>query len=46
MVKVELTEQELDLVQSIRNYNKTKSYNYSHGLETYTRELFDNMMDE
>lgn len=45
MVQVNLTEQEWDLIETIRNFIKTKNYNYSYDLEDYARQLFDNMMD-
>jgi hypothetical protein len=40
-----LTEQEWELIETIRNLKNSK-HNYSYQLEEYARELFDRMLDE
>lgn len=42
-MKVELTEQEFDLLEAIRNYRKSK-HNPSWQLEEYAQELFNELM--
>ncbi len=44
MVELNLTEQEIDLIQSIRNFRKT--YPKSDDLEWYIRNLLDEMLDD
>jgi hypothetical protein len=43
--KIILTEKERELIESIRNLEKSK-HNYSWQLEDYARELFDRIIDE
>ena len=40
-----LTEKEAELIESIRNFKKTK-HNPSFELELWIRELFENLLDE
>jgi len=44
MQKTNLTEQEWELIEAIRNFQKSK-HNYSFEMETYVRELFDSMLE-
>jgi len=41
----DLSEQERDLIEAIRNLKNSK-HNYSIELEFYVRELFENLLDE
>jgi hypothetical protein len=43
--KLELTEEEQELIEAIRNLQNSK-HNYSYQLEDYVRELFDRIIDE
>ena len=42
-MKREITEEEFDLLEAIRNYRKSK-HNPSWQLEEYAQELFNNLM--
>jgi hypothetical protein len=43
--KLELTEEEEELITAIRNLRNSK-HNYSYQLEDYVRQLFDRIIDE
>jgi len=46
MEKRVLTAKEWELIETIRNFKKTQSYNYSFQLELYVRELFEKILRE
>lgn len=45
MEKIILTERELELIETIRNF-KNSQHNYSFQLELYVRELFEHVLRE
>ncbi|MDR2964048.1 MAG: ArsR family transcriptional regulator [Bacteroidales bacterium] len=45
MDKLKLTDKEIELIEAIRNFQKTK-HNYSFDLEFYVRELFESILTE
>jgi hypothetical protein len=44
MLSVDLTEEEFELISSIRSLKKSK-HNPSFALESYVRELFDKILE-